>query len=77
MKTIKERIIEIIGFNMEPERAELKADEIIQLFQDDLSDSNDWEGEYKYAVEEIKELQSNLKDAEYEIRQLENELLFH
>ena len=32
MKTIKERIIEIIGFNMEPERAELKADEIIKLF---------------------------------------------
>ena len=32
MKTTKQKIIEIIGNTMEPERAELKADEIIRLF---------------------------------------------
>jgi Zn-dependent alcohol dehydrogenase len=30
---MKDKIIEIIGFGMEPERAELKADEIIKLFE--------------------------------------------
>ena len=29
----RERIIQIIGFNIEPERAELMADEIIALFE--------------------------------------------
>ena len=32
MKTIKEKLIEIIGFGMERERAECKADEILSLF---------------------------------------------
>ena len=31
---MKEKIIEIIGFGMEPERAELKAHEIIVLFNE-------------------------------------------
>ena len=30
--TKRERIIQIVGFNIEPERAELMADEIIALF---------------------------------------------
>lgn len=30
----KKRIIEIIGFGIEPERAECKADELIRLFTD-------------------------------------------
>ena len=31
--TKRERIIQIVGFNIEPERAELMADEIIALFE--------------------------------------------
>ena len=34
----------------------------------------DWKGEYEYAVEEIENLQRQLKDAENEISQLESEL---
>lgn len=32
MEELKEKLIEIIGFGIERERAELKADEIIELF---------------------------------------------
>ena len=32
METFKEKLIEIIGFGMERERAECKADEILSLF---------------------------------------------
>jgi len=33
---MKEKIIEIIGHGMEPERAELKADELIILFNEHI-----------------------------------------
>ena len=45
-----------------------------QFSSSSVSDEQDWESEYKYAVNEIKSLQKQLDDAEAEIRQLNNEL---
>lgn len=57
------------------------ADRLMQLFHDqqrgEVTDAVDWKKEYDAAVNEIGQLQDQLKDAESEIRQLNNELREH
>ena len=48
---MKEKIIEIIGFGMEPERAELKASQIIILFNQRILDTLKASKSKGYAVD--------------------------
>lgn len=71
---MRDRIIEIIGFTMERERAECKADEILNLFVEVQNPcfQCSYKEEISHAEEHINELYGQIKDMEREILYLES-----
>ena len=70
----REELIKIIGFGIERERAECKADEILSLFADIQNPCSQcsYKEELKAAEEHINELYGQIKDMEREISFLES-----